>query len=113
MNVNFVVSRRPCQQRLFSVFRSIDPGGGIVSHTWETAAWFVDNTVENSTFERRDPFLGLRDRGFRQHRLPFVPGDLLALYTDGLVEAQDEGGNRPSSRPRATAWVRLLTPNLS
>lgn len=45
------------------------------------------------TFERRDAFLGLRQRPFHQHTMPFEAGDLLALYTDGLVEAQDHDGH--------------------
>jgi sigma-B regulation protein RsbU (phosphoserine phosphatase) len=41
------------------------------------------------SFARRDSFLGLRERPFREHVLPFEQGDLLAMYTDGIVEAQD------------------------
>ncbi len=44
------------------------------------------------TFEKKDPFLGLRLRPFHEHELPFVKGDLLAIYTDGMVEAQDRTG---------------------
>lgn len=43
-------------------------------------------------FEKQAPFLGLRRKPYRQHRLPFVVGDLVALYTDGMVEAQDGDG---------------------
>lgn len=43
-------------------------------------------------FEKQAPFLGLRRKPYRQHRLPFVHGDLLALYTDGMVESQDKAG---------------------
>ena len=45
------------------------------------------------TFTKRDHFLGLRDRPFNEHMLPFADGDLLAMYTDGIVEAQDEEEN--------------------
>lgn len=40
-------------------------------------------------FEKKDAFLGLRRKPFREHELPFRKGDLLAIYTDGIVEAQD------------------------
>ncbi|OIP40068.1 MAG: hypothetical protein AUK47_09020 [Deltaproteobacteria bacterium CG2_30_63_29] len=49
-------------------------------------------------FERKDPFLGLRDRAFRQYEIPFVTGDLLALYTDGMVESQDAEGQDYTAR---------------
>ncbi len=42
------------------------------------------------TFEKKDPFLGLRLRPFHEHELPFAKGDLLVIYTDGMVEAQNE-----------------------
>ncbi len=42
--------------------------------------------------EKRNPFLGLRQKPFVETRLPFAPGDLLVLYTDGMVEAQDSAG---------------------
>jgi sigma-B regulation protein RsbU (phosphoserine phosphatase) len=47
----------------------------------------------STIFEKRDAFLGLRRRPFREYQLPFNKGDLLALYTDGMVEAQDAKGN--------------------
>jgi sigma-B regulation protein RsbU (phosphoserine phosphatase) len=43
------------------------------------------------TFTKKDPFLGLRQQTYNEHELPFEPGDVLALYTDGMVEAQDRG----------------------
>ena len=48
---------------------------------------------ETFTYEKRAPFIGLRRRKYAEHRLPFGPGDLLALYTDGMTEAQDTHGN--------------------
>ncbi|MCB9761466.1 MAG: SpoIIE family protein phosphatase [Alphaproteobacteria bacterium] len=42
------------------------------------------------SFENRQHFLGLRHRPFREYQLPWGPGDLLALYTDGIPEAQNE-----------------------
>ena len=47
---------------------------------------------ERKVFEKRDAFLGLRRRPFHEHELPFAKGDLLALYTDGIVEAQNDQG---------------------
>ncbi|MBI4953908.1 MAG: SpoIIE family protein phosphatase [Myxococcales bacterium] len=43
-------------------------------------------------FTRRDHFLGLRERPFRQYELPFAAGDLMVLHTDGIPEAQDAAG---------------------
>jgi len=40
-------------------------------------------------FEKKDHFLGLRNKPFHEHTLPFVEGDLLALYTDGIPEGQN------------------------
>ena len=52
----------------------------------------------NTTFEKRDSFLGLRRRAFHEYELPFREGDLLALYTDGIPEAQNEQGEDYSVR---------------
>jgi sigma-B regulation protein RsbU (phosphoserine phosphatase) len=43
-------------------------------------------------FAKPNHFLGLRDRPFREEVLPFEAGDLLCLYTDGIVEARDSEG---------------------
>lgn len=45
-----------------------------------------------TVFEKRDAFLGLRRRAFHEYDLPFKKGDLLALYTDGITEAQNDKG---------------------
>jgi sigma-B regulation protein RsbU (phosphoserine phosphatase) len=44
-------------------------------------------------FTKKDNFLGLREKPFNEFELPFEKGDLLALYTDGIVESQDSNGN--------------------
>jgi sigma-B regulation protein RsbU (phosphoserine phosphatase) len=43
-----------------------------------------------STFTKRDHFLGLRLKPFHEFELPFLKNDLLVLYTDGIIEAQNE-----------------------
>jgi sigma-B regulation protein RsbU (phosphoserine phosphatase) len=45
---------------------------------------------KHSTFTKRDHFLGLRKKPFHEFELPFVKNDLLALYTDGIIESQNE-----------------------
>lgn len=44
------------------------------------------------TFNRIGNFIGLRVTPFREFELPFGPGDVLALYTDGVPEAQNANG---------------------
>jgi sigma-B regulation protein RsbU (phosphoserine phosphatase) len=46
----------------------------------------------DTIFEKKDAFLGLRRRAFHEYELPFKKGDLLALYTDGITEAQNDVG---------------------
>ncbi|MBL9099716.1 MAG: SpoIIE family protein phosphatase [Myxococcales bacterium] len=53
---------------------------------------------EIHTFSKGDPFIGLRRRPFTEFELPFYAGDLLALYTDGLVETQNAAGEDYTSR---------------
>ncbi len=44
------------------------------------------------TFNKTGNFIGLRIKPFREFELPFEQGDLLALYTDGVPEAQGANG---------------------
>jgi sigma-B regulation protein RsbU (phosphoserine phosphatase) len=45
-----------------------------------------------SSFTKRDHFLGLREKSFHEYEFPFSKNDLLVLYTDGIVEAQNKKG---------------------
>lgn len=51
---------------------------------------FLVHGNELFSFNKRDHFLGLRDKPFHEYELPFTRGDLMVLYTDGIVEAQNE-----------------------
>jgi sigma-B regulation protein RsbU (phosphoserine phosphatase) len=51
---------------------------------------FLVHGGKASIFVRKDPFLGLRCKPFHQYELPFVKNDLLVMYTDGMVEAQNK-----------------------
>ena len=43
-------------------------------------------------FQKRNHFLGLRLKPYVEDRLPFAVDDILALYTDGIVESQNAAG---------------------
>lgn len=60
---------------------------------------------EIHSFGKGDPFIGLRRRPFTEFELPLHAGDLIALYTDGIVEAQNAAGEDYSSR-RLNALIR-------
>lgn len=47
---------------------------------------------KNQFFQKKDNFLGLREKPFHEYELPFEKGDTLVLYTDGMVESQDGSG---------------------
>lgn len=47
---------------------------------------------DSTVFKKRDAFLGLRRRAFHEYELPFKKGDVLALYTDGITEVQNDKG---------------------
>jgi len=42
------------------------------------------------TFKKGDQFLGLRNKPFHEYELDFTKDNILALYTDGMIEAQNE-----------------------
>ncbi|MGK4006576.1 SpoIIE family protein phosphatase [Sorangium sp. So ce1036] len=44
------------------------------------------------SFNRVSNFIGLRIKPFHEFELPFEEDDVLALYTDGMFEAQDASG---------------------
>jgi sigma-B regulation protein RsbU (phosphoserine phosphatase) len=45
---------------------------------------------QTSSFVKRDHFLGLRKKPFHEYEVPFKKNDLLVLYTDGIIEAQNK-----------------------
>lgn len=47
---------------------------------------------EQKAFNRVGNYIGLRTKPFREFELPFEERDVVALYTDGMVEALDENG---------------------
>jgi sigma-B regulation protein RsbU (phosphoserine phosphatase) len=57
------------------------------------------------TFSKGDPFIGLRRRPYTEFELSFDADDLLAMYTDGLVEAKNADGEDYSSR-RLNSLIR-------
>ena len=64
---------------------------GANSLTYTSAGGFgmLLHKGESTLFQKRDNFLGLRERPFHQYTLPFEKGDFLVLYTDGMVEAKN------------------------
>lgn len=53
---------------------------------------------QKHTFRKRNHFLGLRLKPYHEDVLPFGKGDLLALYTDGMVEARIRSATTTRSR---------------
>lgn len=49
-------------------------------------------------FKNLNSFIGLRNSHFLEYELPFISNDLLALYTDGVIESQDGKGSHYSAR---------------
>ncbi len=62
-------------------------------------------------FEKKNHFLGLRQKPYLEEQLPFVVGDLLVLYTDGMVEAQNlEGKDYSVARLNDVVWRHRTLP---
>lgn len=47
---------------------------------------------QSHLFHKGSHFLGLRKKPYEEHALPFAAGDILALFTDGMIEAQNKEG---------------------
>ncbi len=64
---------------------------GDTSITYTCAGGFgmILHRGEQMLFEKPDSYLGLREKPFRQRTLPFERGDLLVMYTDGIVESKN------------------------
>ena len=64
---------------------------GETSITYTCAGGFgmILHRGERMLFEKRDSYLGLREKPFRQKTLPFEKGDFLVLYTDVMIEAKN------------------------
>lgn len=68
-----------CGHRAFSIFKSEPPEGGTPS--------LVEPLNGDTTGRAKGPALGLfGDSHFSTHRRKLEAGDLIALYTDGLIE---------------------------
>lgn len=52
----------------------------------------VDPEDDNSNAEADLPFGIVEDAGYQQTDITFMPGDMLLLYTDALIEARDHDG---------------------
>lgn len=53
---------------------------------------------EIHNFSKGDPYIGLRRRPYTEFELSFLAGDLLALYTDGMLEGQNAAGEDYGSK---------------
>lgn len=53
---------------------------------------------QSHLFQKGSHFLGLRRKPYEEHVLPFSSGDILALFTDGMIEAQNQSGADYSAR---------------
>jgi sigma-B regulation protein RsbU (phosphoserine phosphatase) len=66
---------------------------------------FVVTQTEDYVFDKTYNFLGLKDKLFEEYELPFNSGDLMALYTDGIVEAKNNAG-QTYSRNRLNSIIQ-------
>ena len=62
------------------------------SCTMQLGIYWAHGGQKAWTSQKGSHFLGLRKKPYEEHVLPFGKGDLLALYTDGMIEAQDKSG---------------------
>jgi phosphoserine phosphatase RsbU/P len=94
-NLNELLCARTAAAKFASLFwGSYDPQGGAL--TYINAGHCPGFVVRRDRVERLDssgPVLGvLKQSRFRQVSVEFKPGDLLVLYSDGVIEATNAAG---------------------
>jgi len=86
-----------CPENRFVTFfyALVDPQGGelLYANAGHNPPLVVRPSGESVRLEEGGPVLGiLRALSFQQHRVPFGPGDVLLLYSDGVTEAANAAG---------------------
>jgi sigma-B regulation protein RsbU (phosphoserine phosphatase) len=75
--------------RKYAAVNFVTFGRGNITYVNGGGNGLVVGREQSVEFVKRDQFLGVRNRPYHEFSVGFEPGDLLALYTDGIYEAQD------------------------